>query len=81
MDLAKLIHNKHIFLPWRPGEPKKTHANIEKIKKKLNWSPKVSLKNGIQTILKNVNWWKSAPLWTPSTIKKATKNWHKYLSN
>ena len=77
--LAKLIYNNYTFLPWRPGEPKKTHANIDKIKKKLNWKPKVSLKDGIKIVLKNINWWKNAPLWTPLKIKKATKNWHKYL--
>lgn len=80
MMLAKMIFNKYVFLPWRPGEPKKTHANIDKIQKKLKWAPKISLKTGIQIVLKNINWWKDAPLWTPSKIKKATKNWHKYLS-
>ena len=79
MRLAKMIFNKFIFLPWRPGEPKKTHANINKIQKKLNWKPKIGLKIGIEIVLKNINWWKNAPLWTPSKIKKATKNWHKYL--
>tara|TARA_Y100001970_G_C14101425_1_gene785702 strand:- start:109 stop:1098 length:990 start_codon:yes stop_codon:yes gene_type:complete len=79
ISLAKMIFNKFIFLPWRPGEPKKTHANINKIQQKLNWVPKISLKMGIKKVLKNIDWWKNAPLWTPSKIKKATKNWHKYL--
>ena len=56
--LAKLIYNKKVFLPWRPGEPKKTDANIDKISKKLNWRPKISLKEGIKIILKNIDWWK-----------------------
>ena len=80
MVLAKLIFNKKIFLPWRPGEPKKTDANIIKIKKYLKWSPKISLKVGIKNVLRNIEWWKNAPLWTPSKIKKATKNWNKYLN-
>ena len=78
--LAKLIYNKKVFLPWRPGEPKKTDANIDKISKKLNWRPKISLKEGIKIILKNIDWWKKAPLWTPKKIKTATKNWNKYLN-
>lgn len=78
--LAKLIYNKKVFLPWRPGEPKKTDANIYKISKKLNWRPKISLKEGIKIILKNIDWWKKAPLWTPKKIKTATKNWNKYLN-
>ena len=35
--LAKLIHNKYTHIPWRPGEPKVTHADIKKLKKMLNW--------------------------------------------
>ena len=79
MSLAKMIFNKYTYLPWRPGEPKKTHANINKIQIQLKWFPKVSLKRGIKNVLKNIDWWNDAPLWTPSKIKKATKNWHKYL--
>jgi UDP-glucose 4-epimerase len=79
MSLAKMIFNKYTYLPWRPGEPKKTHANINKIQNQLKWFPKVSLKRGIKNVLKNIDWWNDAPLWTPSKIKKATKNWHKYL--
>tara|TARA_B100001027_G_C16240593_1_gene319201 strand:- start:359 stop:1345 length:987 start_codon:yes stop_codon:yes gene_type:complete len=78
--LAKLIYDKKVFLPWRPGEPRKTDANIDKISKKLNWKPKISLKEGIKIILKNIDWWKKAPLWTPKKIKTATKNWNKYLN-
>ena len=33
--LASLINNKKINIPWRPGEPKKTEANIKKIYKIL----------------------------------------------
>tara|TARA_Y100000996_G_scaffold22154_2_gene16106 strand:- start:373 stop:1359 length:987 start_codon:yes stop_codon:yes gene_type:complete len=78
--LAKLIYDKKVFLPWRPGEPRKTDANIDKISKMLNWKPKISLKEGIKIILKNIDWWKKAPLWTPKKIKTATKNWNKYLN-
>ena len=78
--LAKLIYDKKVFLPWRPGEPRKTDANIDKISKKLNWKPKISLKEGIKIILKNIDWWKKAPLCTPKKIKAATKNWNKYLN-
>lgn len=77
--LAKLISNQKTFIPWRPGEPKNTEANINKIKKELNWKPTVDLKNGINTILQDINYWKNAPLWTKKKIKKVTTNWQKYL--
>ena len=35
---------------------------------------------GIRQMLKNLNKWKDAPLWTPKKIKKATKIWFDYLS-
>lgn len=80
-DLAKLIHNNYTNIPWRPGEPKVTHADIKKIKKMLNWKPKTSLEAGIKHILKDLSYWKKAPLWTVKKIKKATKNWIEFLQN
>lgn len=68
-----------IKIPKRPGEPDITHANIKKIKKDLNWSPKVSFEEGVSTIMKNINYWKDAPLWNKGSIKKSTKLWFKYL--
>jgi UDP-glucose 4-epimerase len=78
--LASLISNNHTFIPWRAGEPIKTEANICKIKKFLNWKPRINLKNGIAIVLKNIEYWKEAPLWTKQKISKATKNWNKFLS-
>ncbi len=31
-------------------------------------------------LLKNINNWKDAPVWTPKKIQKATKVWFKLLS-
>ena len=31
-------------------------------------------------MMKEINNWKNAPLWTPNKISKATKIWFKYLS-
>lgn len=79
LTLANLISKKHIFIPWRPGEPKNTEADITKIKKYLKWTPKVSLESGIKKVLKNIKYWKNAPLWTKNRINKATLNWYKFL--
>ena len=68
-----------INIPKRPGEPRKTHANISKIKKDLNWKPKVSFEDGVSKILDNIDYWKNAPLWNKNKIKKTTKLWFKYL--
>ena len=77
--LSSLISSNKKFIPWRPGEPFKTEANINKIKRYLKWKPKISLKNGIKEVLKNIKYWDKAPLWTPKKIKFATKEWIKYL--
>ena len=77
--LAKLIGGKKIFIPERPGEPKKTWANTNKIKKFLNWQPKINFKYGISEMLKEIDLWKDAPLWKKDSIKIATKTWFKYL--
>jgi UDP-glucose 4-epimerase len=80
-DIVKLLGCKSINIPRRPGEPDLTSANINKIKKELNWKPKISIKQGIKNLLNEINYWNSAPVWTPKKIKVATKDWFKYLAN
>jgi len=78
--IIKLINpTKTEKIPNRPGEPYVTHANIKKIKKMLNWKPKISFNLGFNDLLLNINEWKTAPLWDKKKISKATKNWFKYL--
>lgn len=77
--IEKLKYKKKIFIPNRPGEPEVTLADISKIKKNLKWKPKISFDHGMKIILKNINYWKQAPLWSKNSIKKATKNWFKYI--
>ncbi len=79
-QIAKLIGGKTVKIPKRPGEPDRSLASIDKAKKKLKWKPKYSLDQGVQIMLKNINYWKSAPVWTPKKIKKATKIWFKLLN-
>ena len=32
-------------------------------------------------MLKDINYWKNAPLWDKKGIENATKGWYKYMSN
>jgi len=73
--LAKLISNKFSYVPKRPGEPDKSHANINLAKKILKWKPRVKFENGVKELMKNIHYWKDAPLWNKNKIKKATKIW------
>jgi len=58
-DYSKLI----TFVKDRPGHDTKYLVNYSKIRKELNWVPKVSLDKGlaltVNWYLKNLNWWKN----------------------
>ena len=77
--IAKLISNKRVFIPKRPGEPDRSKADISKAKKILRWKPKINVKDGVNRLLKNIHSWESAPVWNKKSISKATKVWFKYL--
>lgn len=68
-----------VYVPKRPGEPECTFADISKIKADLNWLPKVPIEEGVDEVLKNIEYWRDAPVWTPNSIDIATKDWFKYL--
>jgi UDP-glucose 4-epimerase len=77
--IVELLGGKKIHIPKRPGEPDCTFADINKIKKDIKWKPEISIEEGIKKLIKNLDYWKKAPVWTPSLIKKETKSWYKYL--
>tara|TARA_B100001250_G_C19116145_1_gene493265 strand:- start:24 stop:446 length:423 start_codon:yes stop_codon:yes gene_type:complete len=77
--IVRLLKGKKTFIPNRPGEPEKTLACIKKIKKQLKWKPRVNIETGIKLLLKDIDYWKKAPIWTPSKIKEATRVWFKLL--
>ena len=79
--LAELLAGEVTYIPKRPGEPDCTFADIVKICRELNWQPKVSIEKGVEKVLANIDYWKSAPVWTPTTIATATQDWFKYLGN
>ena len=79
--IVELLGGKKIHIAKRPGEPDRLLADIRKIKKKLKWTPKVSFEEGVLILLKNINYWKKAPVWNKKSIKKATKDWFKFLKN
>ena len=77
--IVKILDSKKIFIPKRPGEPMITFADITNIKKKLNWKPKIDIYEGVKRLLKDISYWKNAPLWNVKKIELATKDWFKYL--
>ena len=78
-EIVRLLGGKKIHIPKRPGEPDMTFANTTKIKKMLNWKPKINIEKGIKILMKDIHYWKNSKVWTPTLIKNATKEWFKYL--
>ena len=37
------------------------------------------MNEGVKILLNNLNYWENAPLWDKKKIKKATKDWFRYL--
>lgn len=78
-ELVDLIGGEKIHIPKRPGEPDCTFADIEKIKTELGWEPEVPIKEGVEKVIENIEYWRNAPVWTPDSIATATEDWFKYL--
>jgi len=77
--LVELLDGDVTYVPKRPGEPDCTFADTAKIKRLLGWKAEVSLEDGVKVLLDNIDYWRNAPVWTPDTIKDATKDWFQYL--
>ncbi len=79
--LVELLDGEVTYIPKRPGEPDCTFADISKIRRELNWQPKIAIEQGVEQVLENIDYWKSAPVWTPASIATATEDWFKYLGS
>ncbi len=78
--LVGLLGGDVVYIPKRPGEPDCTWADIRRISDELGWAPKVTFEDGVGRIVANIDYWKDAPLWNPSTIASATKTWFRFMS-
>jgi len=68
-----------VNIPKRPGEPDCTFADTNRIKAELGWKSRVPIKEGVENMLKAIDYWRDAPVWTPESIAEATKDWFTYL--
>ncbi len=79
--LVELLGGSVTYIPKRPGEPDCTWADIAKIRRDLDWTQQVSFEDGVARILKNIDYWRDAPLWDPDSIAKATAGWFQALAS
>ena len=77
--LVELLGGEVVYVPKRPGEPDCTFADVQKIEQLLGWTAKTSFEEGVALMLENIDYWKEAPVWDPSSIEVATQDWFKYL--
>jgi UDP-glucose 4-epimerase len=77
--LIELLGGPVIRLPKRPGEPDCTWADITKIRRDLGWEQRVAFEDGVAAMLKNIEYWRQAPVWDPASIEAATRNWFAFL--
>ena len=68
--IVGLLGGDHINIPKRPGEPDCTFADITKVTSETSWRPKISIEEGIDLMLENIDYWKDAPVWNPEAIEK-----------
>jgi UDP-glucose 4-epimerase len=71
---------KTVHIPKRPGEPDTTWADVSKIQGMLQWRAQVSIEEGVANMLKHIDYWREAPVWTPEKIADVTQVWFKYLA-
>ena len=79
--LVELLGGDKVHIPKRPGEPECTFADISLIRSEIGWEPKVSIERGVAELLKNIDYWHQAPVWTPDNIAEATQDWFRYLGD
>jgi UDP-glucose 4-epimerase len=77
--LVELLGGPVTYIPKRPGEPDCTYAETGKIKRTLNWEPKVSFDEGVKCMLDSIQDWRKAPVWDPDSITEATSSWFRHL--
>jgi UDP-glucose 4-epimerase len=77
--VVELLGGDVTYVPKRPGEPDQTFADISKVKRLLDWSPRVGIEEGVGYLLDNIDSWRDAPVWNPESIAEATRDWFRYL--
>jgi len=78
--LVYLLGGEVVYVPKRPGEPDCTWADISKIRNEIGWEQQVSFEDGVAEMVRNIDYWREAPVWDTASIETATKGWFEAFS-
>ena len=82
MDIVDLLGPiTTVKLRKRPGEPNCTWADISKAYDIFKWTPQIKFESGVRDMLKNIEYWRNAPVWSRDSIACETDTWFKYLGD
>jgi UDP-glucose 4-epimerase len=79
--LVELLGGDVVHVPRRPGEPDCTRADASKLRRLLDWQPRVSFEQGVAAMLDRIADWREAPVWGPDQIEEATREWFAHLGD
>src|SRR5712692_7559817 len=79
LRLVELLGGEKVHMPKRPGEPDCTFADTSKIERLLGWRPRVSSEEGVAAMLRQIDYWREAPVWTVDGFTEASAVGFKYL--
>jgi UDP-glucose 4-epimerase len=77
--LVELLGGEKTYVPKRPGEPDCTWGDISKARRMLGWAPETTFEQGVANVVRDIEYWRDAPLWDEKSITNATKSWFRYL--
>jgi UDP-glucose 4-epimerase len=77
--ITELLGGDIVRIPRRPGEPDCSQADISKIEALLGWHAQVSFEDGLALLLREIEEWKDAPVWTPEDLAEMTRDWFKFM--
>jgi len=79
--LVELLGGPVVHVPKRPGEPDCTFADIDLIRRRLDWRPRVSFEEGVGIMAERIEDWREAPVWDAGSIAEATRTWFMFLKD
>ena len=82
-DLVHPGHIRHLIYAKSKGDilvaSLTSDTHITKIRKELNWEPQIDFAEGVGRMIKNIEYWKQAPVWDTASIQEATRTWFAFM--